>query len=174
METGINLLGETLRDKCQLNDQMSIVIESKESKRSIFERSTVRKFANGACARTRGSLSRVWFAARLTRRHVVGAAALCVVKLREVDCATPSSQCRFERCRVRVVRSRAPWLPKAAAISSRRRRSLLQRTFRVGAVHIKPPKFYEERSMSINSSLSLSNSESSKKPIMPSLISSNW
>lgn len=40
-------------------------------------------------------------------------------------------------------------------------------------MHLKPPKFYEERSMSINSIRSLSKSESSKKPIMPSLISSN-
>lgn len=67
--------------------------------------------------------------------------------------------------RVPVVARRNQYLDSSIAIPAD--------IFVVDPVHLKPPKFYEERSMSINSSLSLSNSESSKKPIMPSLISSN-
>lgn len=146
--------------------------------RSIFERlrsrSHVRMFA-GDVVRARGSSSRVDSWIGLTLRHVVGRQRSV---RREVDRGCPASvhQCRFEHCRVRVAdilrilgcyRKPPQSVPVVAV-------SLLQRTFRVGAVHLKPPKFYEERSMSINSGLSLSNSDSSKKPIMPSLISSNW
>lgn len=130
--------------------------------------------ASGACARGVGAYRAFDSRDRPRRRHVGQAVALCAVYA--VKSTAAIQQCRLEHCRVRVATLPCALgvLLKAAAISSRRRRSLLQRTFRVGAVHLKPPKFYEKRSMSINSSLSLSNSESSKKPIMPSLISSNW
>lgn len=143
----------------------------------IYTRNCARFLIGRLKVRGRSACAHKWkFIVRLIRGRpgLMSRGTRCMRRTELVERGSSFQQYYFKRRSDRFWFSALLIQAKVATITSHRCRSLFQRTFRGGAVHLKPPKFYEGRSMSINSSLSLSNSESSKKPIMPSLISSNW